>query len=272
MSNPELRITFKKTIPKELKPEFRKMTKTLLSFLLFVLYVPSQALDLNTKWWYDFEGKLGNKEIILSFYLMDNGQLAGNYCYKMFESKIQLTGRISGNNIELTELLNGKPNGYFKGKIFTDNADRFEGNWTNSNGKNTYAFKTTLSSACASDSHNKRYELLIGSDDEAEKFMKQVKTSIINGNKEWIANHISYPIKIKLAKGKTATIKNKKQLIENFDQIFHQQYKGLISASCVCNMFNNYQGVMLGHGIIWINNTPESTSSRYGYVITAINN
>jgi hypothetical protein len=102
--------------------------------------------------------------------------------------------------------------------------------------------------------------------------MKHVKTSILNSDKEWIANHINYPLKTTLFKGKAITIKNKKQLIDNFDQIFHQEFKDKIKSLCVCNMFNNYQGVMLGDGQIWINNRPNSTDDTFNYIITAIFN
>ena len=62
------------------------------------------------------------------------------------------------------------------------------------------------------------------------------------------------------------------QLIDNFDQIFHQEFKDNINSFCVCNMFNNYRGAMLGNGEIWINNTPNSTENKFDFTITAINN
>jgi hypothetical protein len=239
---------------------------------MLIISIHGQALKLDKNRWYDFEGKLGKSEIRLSIYLQDNGQLKGNYCYKMYETKIQLSGRITGDKIELTEFLNGKPNGYFSGRIYTDNDDRFEGSWTSNSKTKSITFKTTLSSACASDSFDKRYAGFYGSDDDVENFMKLVKSSVLNGDKEWIANHISYPIKTNIFKNKAITIKNKRQLIAHFDQIFHQEFKDMIKSFCVCNMFNNYQGVMLGRGQIWVNNQPDSSEEKFNYTITAINN
>lgn len=102
--------------------------------------------------------------------------------------------------------------------------------------------------------------------------MKHVKTSILKGDKEWIANHISYPIKTTIFKDKVININNKKELIDNFDQIFHQEFKDKIKSFCVCNMFNNYQGIMLGNGEIWVCNRLSSTVDKFDFNITAINN
>lgn len=202
---------------------------------------------------------------------MESGQLKGNYCYKKFESKIQLTGQVTGDKIVITEFLNGKPNGRFEGKVFTDNLDRFEGKWTNISNTKTIEFKLTLQSVCDSD-FDHRYSHFYGTDDDVEKFMKHVKTSILKGDKEWIANHISYPIKTTIFKDKVININNKKELIDNFDQIFHQEFKDKIKSFCVCNMFNNYQGIMLGNGEIWVCNRLSSTVDKFDFNITAINN
>ena len=243
----------------------------IITFLLFTVSTLCHAFDFDTNKWTDFEGTLGKASIQLSLYRFDNGQLKGNYCYKKYESKIQLTGQITGDKIVITEFLNGKPNGRFEGKVFTDNLNRFEGTWTDSSNTNSIEFKLTHQSSCGSD-YDHRYSDFYGTDDDVENFMKRIKTSILNGDKEWIANHISYPLKTTLNNTKTLTIKNKKQLIDNFYQIFHSEFKDKIKSFCVCNMFNNYQGTMLGNGQIWINNKPNSTDDKFDFNIIAINN
>lgn len=244
----------------------------LLTFLLLTTTSFCQTFHLDKNWWYDFEGKLGNTEIKLSIYLLDSEHLKGNYCYTKYETKIQLVGQVIDDKIELTEFLNERPNGYFIGKKFTNNLDRFEGMWTDSSKTKTISFKTTLVSAGYANFFENRYSDLYGTDDDVEKFMKHVKISIVKNDKEWVANHVSYPIKTKLYKGTVITIKNKRQLIENFDKIFHQEFKDKIKSFCVCNLFNNYHGVMLGNGQIWINNKQNSTDEKFDYNITAINN
>lgn len=243
----------------------------ILTFLLFTLSDLCHAFDFAPNLWTNFEGTLGKISIQMSLFRFDDGQLKGNYCYKKYESKIQLIGQIKGSKIVITELLNGKPNGHFEGKIFTDNLDRFEGTWIDISNKKSIEFKLRLNSISGNQFTN-HYSNLYGSDYDVENFMKHVKVSILNGDKEWISNHISYPIKTTLYKGKTITIKNKIQLMTYFNQIFHQEFKNKIKTFCVCNMFNNYQGVMLGNGEIWINNMPNSSEDKFDYNIIAINN
>jgi hypothetical protein len=248
------------------------MNKHILLTITFIIYTSlCQAFDFGTNKWTDFEGTLSKTKIQLSIYRFADGQIKGNYCYKKHESKIQLVGQIIGEQIELTEFLNGKPNGYFKGKIFTDNLDRFEGIWMDSSKTTSFEFKLTLQSISGSN-YEHRYSIFFGTDNDVENFMKHVKTSLLTNDKEWIAIHISYPINTKLANKKAITIKNKEQLIENFDQIFYPAFKEEIKSFCSCNMFNNYQGIMLGNGQIWMNNTPNSTDKKFDYYITSINN
>lgn len=67
-------------------------------------------------------------------------------------------------------------------------------------------------------------------------------------------------------------IKNKKELIANFSQVFHPGYKAKVKAACTCNLFNNYQGVMLGNGEVWINERSGDGAKKTVFKIIAINN
>lgn len=243
----------------------------LLSFILFGVSRQCFAFDFDSHKWTDFEGTLGKSGIQLSLYRFDNGLIKGNYCYKKYDSKIQLEGQITGDKIVITEFLKGKPNGRFEGKVFTDSLDRFEGTWTDSAGTKTIEFKLTLQAIVGSD-YERRYTDFYGSDNDIEKFMKKVKTSIINGDKTWIVNNTRYPLKTTLGKGKEITIKNKAQFMELFDQVFHQEFKDKVKAFCICNLFGNYNGIMLGNGQIWINNKTNSTKTKFGFSIISINN
>lgn len=243
----------------------------LFALLLLSIVLPSHAYDFDVNRWTVFEGKLGISNIQLALYCFDDGRIKGNYYYQRNNRKINLVGEISGDNIKLTELLNGKPNGYFVGKVFTNDRDRFEGIRKDRSRKKTTTFKLTLSSISGSD-YNDKYTFLSGTDDAVENFMRKVKVSILKGDKSWIANHVSYPIKTSLDKKNRITIKNKKQLINNFYRIFHAEYRRKIESYYTSNLFNNYQGAMIGRGEIWINSTPKSKNNKYGYLITAINN
>ncbi len=239
--------------------------------LFLVTPMLSQGLHLDKHWWHDFDGTLDTTEIQLSIYLMDSGKVEGNYCYKKDESKIKLQGKIKGDTIELTELVNGRPNGRFIGRIFTDSRDRFEGTWTDHSADKSKEFKLVYSSAISRTlPDHGRYE--IGTDEEVEGFMKHLRNSILNGDKEWVANHIKYPLRTTLDGQKSITIKNKKQLIDGFDHIFYQTFKNKIKSYCICNMFSKGEGVMLGNGEIWINEGSNWNAGKCDCKITAINN
>jgi hypothetical protein len=243
----------------------------ILIVLLFAFSAVSNAFDFDKNTWTDFEGTLGKANIQLSLYCFENGQLKGNYCYYKYETKIQLIGQLTGDHISITEMVNGKPNGHFEGRVFTDTLDRFEGIWTDRSNNKSIAFALTIKSICGTD-YVHRYSDFYGTDDDVEKFMTHVKAAVLSSDKEWLANHIYYPLKTTLHKNKRITIKNKKQFIGYFDQIIHQEYKKKIKSFCVCNMFTNYQGVMLGNGEIWITSEPNSTDNHFDYLILAINN
>lgn len=221
--------------------------------------------------WNDFEGTLGNKEIQLSVYTDVEGNAIGSYCFKDNDTKIKLSGAISGNTLMLEEQLGVEPFGRFEGKFVSNSAEGLAGTWAENTGANAVAFKLALKSICGGDPY-KRYADLYGEDESYEGFMKEAKTAILNGDKEWIGDNLVYPLSTTLGGKKPITIKDKKQLIANFDQIFHQAYKDKLKSLCVCNMFVNYRGIMLGDGEIWINNSSSSTNEEYEIVIIAINN
>jgi len=201
---------------------------------------------------YIFDGKLGGTDIRLLIDISEDGNtVKGNYCYCKYDTKIQLEGVMNGDQIELTEFLEGKPNGYFQGRIFTDNAPRFEGTWANAEKTKQLDVKTRSSIGGGGSYTLDKFYDYYGTNEEIEGFMKKVKQSIANGNKEWLSAHINYPLKVKLNGQKDMTIKNKQQFIDNFDQIFYPAYKEKIKKLCVCYMDYNWRGIMLGNGHIW---------------------
>ncbi|ETZ21830.1 hypothetical protein [Pedobacter sp. V48] len=246
------------------------MKKISFLFILVILSISfAQALDIEPNRWVDFTGKLGNSDVQLSIYRFSNGTLKGNYCYKKFEKRIPLTGKISGDLIELTEIVNGRVSGIFTGKVFTDDKDRFEGRWTNSDKTKSYNLKLTLSSIVAgSESH--RYGSL-ATDSEVENFMKKTKDAILKNDHQWIISHIKYPINVTL-NHKRIAIKSQKQMSVNFNQIFHAEFKRKIKDACTCNMFTNYRGTMLGAGEIWIDDYDFKLKPKNLLLIKAIIN
>jgi hypothetical protein len=246
------------------------MKKKILLILISIVSSFSQALTLEKNMWHDFEGKIGNSEIQLSIYISNDGHVNGNYCYKKFEKKIFISGTINNDLFEFTELIEDNPNGYLKGSISTIGNIKLEGTWTNFE-RTKYLNLNVQHYASCGGTLEHRYMDLFGTDEEVETFMKHVKKSILNNDKEWLSNQVNFPITINTEK-KKLTLINKSQFIQNFEIIFSEEFKLKIKSFCICNLFNNNKGSMIGNGEIWINNSSNSKKNKYEFRITAINN
>ncbi len=247
------------------------MNRFIILTTLILLGNLSHALNFETGKWYDFEGTLGKTDIRLSLFLTDKGQLKGNYCYTKYERKIQLSGTVDGNTVVLTELADEKVKAYMKGTLTSDDTDHFDGTWTDNTGLKSLPIRLNLQAICGGTSENRYSDFFFTNADDIEGFMKTVKGAILRGDKNWVANNTLYPLKTTLDGKTPITIKTAKQLVANFDRIFHAEFKNSIKSLCSCNLFTNYQGAMLGNGQIWINVTG-SPVGKFAHRITAINN
>jgi hypothetical protein len=66
-------------------------------------------------------------------------------------------------------------------------------------------------------------------------------------------------------------LKNKNQFLAQYDKIFTTVFKSTLNKTFSHNLFNNYQGVMIGNGEIWINNTLNASEAKPIFQIIAIN-
>ena len=248
------------------------MKNLILITIGLIISIPTfgKSTYLETNSWNDFEGKMDSSDIQLSIFLFENGKIRGNYCYQKNMVKIELHGHLTGNEIELTEIIDGKKNGCFHGKLFTDNLDRFDGKWKNKTKSKERKFELNLFSIC-NGSYLNRYSLsFFGTTSSVENFMKKIKTAVINDNKNWLSHHICYPIVVNLKNVKKVSINNELMFLENYEEIIHENFKEKINKHQHFNMFVNWKGAMIGNGEIWISNTPNSTDDNYDYCITTI--
>jgi hypothetical protein len=77
-----------------------------------------------------------------------------------------------------------------------------------------------------------------------------------------------YPCHVSIGNGKTKDLKNEQEFIQYFPQINNDNFKKALKEACTCNLFHNYQGIMLGAGEIWIENGPEPER----FVVVGVNN
>lgn len=242
----------------------------LVAYLFVQASVFSFSLDLELNQWYDFTGKLDDKNIKLSFYTLKAGKLMGSYCSAANEPKVLLSGTVKGNEIYLTASLNGKITDELTGKIFTDDQDRLEVSWRKMPKGVKSMFKAVLSSVTAG-AEGKRYTHIVGSDAGVEEFVSDVKKAVLKGDKIWLAANLFYPLKVRISEKSTIDLKNRNQFLLQFDKIFTADFKSAIGKTFSHNHFNNYQGVMIGDGEIWINNTINATEAKPIFQIIAIN-
>lgn len=243
-------------------------------YLIIYLLIQSSffaySLDLEENHWYDFQGKLGSQNIQLSFFTLPSGKLAGSYCSFSNEPKVVLNGNVKGNEIFLNASINDKIISELRGKIFTDDQDRLELTWKNLANNEKLMFKSTLMSV-TSGTFSKRYTHLVGTDAALEAFVLALKGALIKNDKSWLGDRIFYPLKVRVSDKSTIVVKNKGQFILMYDKIFTVPLKEKMSMSYSCNLFNNYQGVMIGDGQLWINNALSGTEIKPNFQIMAIN-
>lgn len=238
-----------------------------ISCILIFLSANSYAGILSINAWNTFEGNLGKIQIQMSIYLFNDSTIKGNYVIRDSTKKNLITGYKKGDTVVLKEV-NSKA--IFKGIVSTDTFDIFEGTWLDRTEVATKKFKLYLSDIHGA-SYDNQYDDFLGTSEEVESFVFNVKTAILDGNKEWIANHISYPIHVVLKKRRTS-INNKEELIKHFNEIFTLDFKNKIRHSYTTNLFEKTEGIMFSDGRIWITNTENSTENKYAYTIAAINN
>jgi hypothetical protein len=242
----------------------------LIAYLLIQASVFSFSLDLELNQWYDFTGKLDNKSIQLSFYTLKSGKLIGSFCSITNEPKVLLSGNVKGNEIYLAASLNGKITDELTGKIFTDDQDRLEVSWRKMPGGVKSIYKAVLSSVTAG-TEVKRYSHIVGSDAAVEEFVSDAKKAISKGDKIWLAANLFYPLKVRISEKSSVVLKNKNQFLLQYDKIFTTGFKSALNNTFSHNLFNNYQGVMIGDGKLWINNTLNASEAKPIFQIIAIN-
>ena len=87
---------------------------------------------------------------------------------------------------------------------------------------------------------------------EQIEFVNKLKNATKAEDKEWISSVIAYPVLVILENGERTQIKDKFDFIKNYDTIFHANIKDAILKQEIGDLFFNWQGLMVGHGQVWI--------------------
>jgi hypothetical protein len=191
--------------------------------------------------------------------------------YTKYQTKIQLAGYIKNGNISLSEYYKGKITGYFNGKFLNDTLTTYKGLWSDSTKTKSipFNFEQLAESAGLGDHLYPFYS----TDDEVENFAKSIKTSIVNGDKKWIADHIHYPFKFYGEKGsvKDYTAKTKQDFINKFDLLYPSAFRSIVNSSSPYFLYSAKGEVMFVGGLIWIYENEGATQENHYLYIKAIN-
>ena len=207
------------------------------------------------KGYYDYKGTINNNlQIQMSIYQLKS-EVVGTYFYDSQRIELRLQGKAGEDNILLYEYdESGNNTGLFKGTFKT--VDKIEGTWTSADGSKNYPFVLRLSTSLPNAEYGKRYGITLSTkiDDDVNKFVDQLKDYIINGERENIAELISYPIKVNIY-GHPTKIKSEEEFVKNYDRIFNSSFKDAIKNAYTRYLFANWQGIMFGESSynIWIN-------------------
>ncbi len=244
--------------------------KKIILLLTYILLqtTHSSAFSLDEGLWTDFEGTLNGKKIYLSLYRTTGDSVQGNYCDGIKEQHIAIKGTLKNNILFLVE---GNVLGFkaiFKGKFDDSTGDYFfKGFRAERGGQKAERFEIHVV-AKVGGSAEKRYSNALNNDEEIEAYMKKVKNAFLVSDSKWLAEQMIYPLHVSIGNGKYKDLKDKQEFIKYFAQINNDNFKKALKETCTCNLFHNYQGIMLGSGIIWIDNGPELGR----FVVVGVNN
>ena len=103
-----------------------------------------------------------------------------------------------------------------------------------------------------------------------QAFVTQLQQAVRTNDKVWLAEHASYPLKS--FGSRQPSIRNKQSFIKSYASLIGTKLRAAVLAQDPANVFENWQGLMIGGGSynIWIRNAGDGTNERYQ--IVTINN
>lgn len=240
----------------------------LLSSLFILLFTSAWAQSDLFKQWNDLDGTLGNKPIHLSLYFSENGEIKGHYYYTDNEKKILLSGHLTGEQLHLAVIKDGKAYGALEGKITTADSTTYIGQWFDKSRKQNLSFQLKLSYSSGG-SYEHRYEpgAPYGTDQDVEAFVVALKKAIASGDKLWLADRVIYPFRQRVGTERIV-YKNKPEFISKYDQIVTSAVVEKVKQQSGIDLYCNWQGVQFGG--IWFRNSPNSTPKLYDFQIISI--
>ncbi len=99
------------------------------------------------------------------------------------------------------------------------------------------------------------------------QFMADLQQRLKAGDKEKLAELILFPLRVNQSAQRHRLIQDRAAFVRDFEQIFNAKVTEKVLAADPRKIFCNYQGVMLGDGILWVGSDSKETS----YGVRSIN-
>lgn len=113
---------------------------------------------------------------------------------------------------------------------------------------------------------------------QAIAFFRQMQSALNLDQPDKVALMINFPLHTTL-NGKRTQIRSKQQLLNSYAQIFTERVRCAIDAAREADVWGNYQGFMIGSGVIWWDRIlptsethPEQNAEKYPFKIISVNN
>lgn len=207
---------------------------------------------------FDYEGVIGKEKIGLALEAPEivgpipPGPLKGHYFYVKYNKNISLDGDIDKfGNVTLYEREpKGKMTAMIKGKL-EPSISKLTGTWSRLDGSELLPFSVTSRSAVGGTLEN-RY-MTAGVEMPQAAFENKVRAfvdAVAAGNKNAVADMVAYPLRVNQS-NKRLTIRNKRELLSRYVQVFNPAFRKLVGTCEVHDLFARDQGVMLGSGQVW---------------------
>lgn len=96
-----------------------------------------------------------------------------------------------------------------------------------------------------------------------QTFVIALQQAVRTGDKAWLADHMRYPLRYD---GRSKiSVRSKASFLKNYASIIGEKLRTAVLAQEPGNVFENWQGMMVGEGSynIWIRNIGDSLNERY---------
>ena len=102
-----------------------------------------------------------------------------------------------------------------------------------------------------------------------KKFLAEVLDAIHKKDVAWIAGHMSYPLSVTVS-NRTYIVKSQKEFAPILSRELTDSIRTKIADAAKEPLFKNWQGVMVGDGLLWFSAYKDAGDKPWTYVIFAV--